>query len=201
MSYVQYPISVNFGASKSGLSGRVAYEVLSATNEILVCRTTTGVSERTDSLGSPSTGLYDAVVSLDTTWGNVRVNWDITDMAVVAAQETISVPGIPVSPDHQLLLDIKAKIDTLDGSASLSDEDRLVLNGIKTQTDRIPLVPAAIGDTMKIDLHQALPDTADSNSVGGALKAESFGKWILNGTELTVFVGVDIHSVKVLPMP
>lgn len=96
MAAFNYPAAVAFGASKAGLggsgsSGAVGYTVFDSAWVRQVARTSQGVYERGDASGSSSTGLYEANISLDTSWSGpaLRIVWDIVGQPTVVAEETV----------------------------------------------------------------------------------------------------------------
>lgn len=96
MAAFNYPAAVAFGAAKAGLggsgsSGAVGYTVFDAAGVRQIARTSQNVFERGDASGSSNTGLYEATISLDTSWSGpaLRIIWDIVGQPTVAAEETV----------------------------------------------------------------------------------------------------------------
>jgi hypothetical protein len=112
MSTYTCPLSASFGASKSGQIGNIGYRVIGADGSTLIDRTTSGITERNDADGNATTGVYSATATFDTSWGRVRVVWDITGLAGVAAEESMSA---------SVALDLTQTIPTSNAAQTLGD--------------------------------------------------------------------------------
>ena len=91
MATFSYPIAANFGASKSGLAASTGYKIISADGTARGSRVTSGITERVDAAGNATTGIFEAVITADSTWGVIRIIWDITGQAGALAEETIDL--------------------------------------------------------------------------------------------------------------
>lgn len=91
-TYTQ-PLSAALGR---GMSGQTAsYRVIDAGGTTRIARTSTGVSERLDAAGNATTGTFAVSATFDTDWAfPVRVIWDVTGQAGVAADEVITDPPL-----------------------------------------------------------------------------------------------------------
>jgi hypothetical protein len=90
MPTFSYPISASLGSSKSGLIPNVGFRVISADDVVRIPRTTSGVEEILDSFGNATTGIYKAVITLNSDWGLVRIIWDVDDLDGVVAEEVVN---------------------------------------------------------------------------------------------------------------
>lgn len=85
--------------------------------------------------------------------------------------------------------DAYALLGTLIGTpagASISAD----IAAVAAKTSLIPASPAAVGSPMTLDLTQAVPTSNTAQTVGDALnaaRAQGFGKWVQNGTTLTLY--------------
>jgi len=73
------------------------------------------------------------------------------------------------------------------------------VGAIKTQTDRIPLAPAAVGSVVTLDLTQPVPNVNMAQTVGDSLnaaRAQGFGSWALVGTSLRLYAADGSTIVK-----
>ncbi len=118
-----YPISVSFGAAKSGQIGNVGYRVLSSDGSTLIARTSSGITERTDAAGTANTGTYLAAPVFDSSWGRIRVVWDITGMSGVTAEDVFHLASGVVT------LDLTQPIPTSNTAHTLGDS----LNAARAQ--------------------------------------------------------------------
>lgn len=74
------------------------------------------------------------------------------------------------------------------------------LSSLAAIDSRLPATPAAVGDSMTLDLTQAVPISNTANTIGDALnaaRAEGFGQWTLVGTTLTLFAPDGVTPVRV----
>ncbi len=96
MSTYIRPVTISFGSARSGQEGNVGVQVLDTLGNVLISRTTAGVTETKDSAGNKTTGEYTTrIVGFDTSWAG-WIKWDITGMAGVA----LSDPFLPESLDQ-----------------------------------------------------------------------------------------------------
>jgi len=81
VSAYSQPIGINFGPLHTGLAGNVNYAVVGADGSTKVAATNAGVAEL-----ATGTGLYGATVTMQSTWGYVRVVWTVTGQSLAGEQ-------------------------------------------------------------------------------------------------------------------
>jgi hypothetical protein len=81
MSAYSQPIGINFGPLHSGLTGSLAYTVYDADGSVKIAATTIGISEL-----AGGSGLYGASVTMQSTWGFVRVVWTVAGQNLAGEQ-------------------------------------------------------------------------------------------------------------------
>jgi hypothetical protein len=165
------------------VSGRIDASVGAMATDTL-----TAAALATDAVTEIQSGLATAA-ALSTVSGYVD-----TEVAAIKAK----TDNLPASPANEATLaTIAGYIDT-EVASILSAVDTEVA-AIKAKTDNLPASPAAVGSAMTLDLTQAVPTSNTAQTVGDALnaaRAQGFGKWTLQGTQLTLYAANGTTVVK-----
>lgn len=82
-------VAVSFGNALSGLAADVRYSFINPGNNVLLPATNEGVYEIADAEGNPTTGLYIATATINSTWLPCSVIWTIEGQVGVATIETL----------------------------------------------------------------------------------------------------------------
>jgi len=201
-----YLLSVNFGASKSGQAANIRYSVRDSSPATRIAATNTGIAEKLDAAGTTGTGSYSSIVSIDDSeWTfPVEVLYSIVGQTGVGVVETIyyspsAVPatvtdktGFALAITPPTAVQIRQEMDN-----NSNDLNTIISNvaAVKTQTDKIPASPAAVGSAMTLDLTQALTLTSAS-TVGGALSGalNRFLKQVVVGVPGTAGSRLNIYK-------